>query len=150
MVSIYGDTGRGGIMTDYLALAREALTCEGISAYFGDVGTLAYGAGTATADDLARILARQLATNRVYVPTDGAWSCPSWLPSGCMVTLIRSLWAHDSSIRAVAAGLGVDTADIEALMWSDQSDSFGDFEAHGVLSVGGLVTLADAVVALSD
>lgn len=137
-------------MTDYLALAREALTCEGISAYFGDVGTLAYDAGTATADELARILARQLETNRVYVPTDGAWSCPGWLPSGCMVTLIRSLWADDSSIRAVAAGLGVDTADIEALMWSDQSDSFGGYEAHGVLSVGEIVTLADAVVALSD
>lgn len=118
-------------MTDYLALAREALQHEGISTYFGNMGVHAYRAGAVSAVDLARILASEL--DGISIPADMAWSAPDWVTQSCTVALFSLIWSDDSSVAAIATGLGVEDDDVEALGYK------------GTLTMSQVIRLADTL-----
>lgn len=73
--------------TQYRDLAAEALDHEGTEAYFGPLAERLIEAGGITRRILIGILAEELATAEVYIPTDTSVTIPDAVVTACTARL---------------------------------------------------------------
>ena len=73
--------------TQYRDLAAEALDHEGTEAYFGPLAERLIEAGDITRRILIGILAEELATAEVYIPTDTSVTIPDAVVTACTARL---------------------------------------------------------------